>query len=240
MRRSRAVFCLLARNVASDLPALRVWLMALASRFLDHRVIVVENDSVDDTPTLLTAWRVDNPQVIVVSAKLGLPAWPQNASLERAAQLAELRNCYLDYLQRLDFAPDFVVVVDADLPRGVSPEGFSSSFGYEDWDLMASNGIMGLNEEGEGGPRFFDAWAFREHSLTEPRSFEQINSLHFRPGMPPFPVRSAFGGLAIYRSEALRTIRYAGDDCEHVTLHRAMRDDGYDRLFLNPSSVVLY
>jgi hypothetical protein len=41
--------------------------------------------------------------------------------------------------------------------------------------------------------------------------------------------------------QALRSgVRYGGDDCEHVVLHRQLRDRGFDRQFLNPSQIVLY
>ena len=40
--------------------------------------------------------------------------------------------------------------------------------------------------------------------------------------------------------KAMKAASYAGGDCEHVVLHRAMRESGFDRLFLNPSQIVLY
>ena len=54
------------------------------------------------------------------------------------------------------------------------------------------------------------------------------------------PVHSCFGGIGLYRMEAWLAARYSGDDCEHVTLHRRMREAGYGRQFLNPSQIALY
>ena len=54
------------------------------------------------------------------------------------------------------------------------------------------------------------------------------------------PVWSCFGGLGVYRMECFEAAGYGGDDCEHVTFHRALRERGLDRLFLNPSQIVLY
>jgi hypothetical protein len=59
-------------------------------------------------------------------------------------------------------------------------------------------------------------------------------------GEPLLPVNSCFGGLGLYRMPAWLAARYGGDDCEHVVLHRRMRDAGYDRQYLNPSQIVLY
>lgn len=68
----------------------------------------------------------------------------------------------------------------------------------------------------------------------------ETHLLRFRRGEPLVPVWSCFGGLGIYRTECLSAASYEGSDCEHVTLHRMLRERGYDRLFLNPSQIVLY
>ena len=53
-----------------------------------------------------------------------------------------------------------------------------------------------------------------------------------RVGATPIPVRSAFGGLSIYRASSLNGLRYSshanntagnGAECEHVALHRRLR-----------------
>ena len=36
-------------------------------------------------------------------------------------------------------------------------------------------------------------------------------------------MKSAFGGIAVYRPAALYPLLYEGDDCEHVCLHRKMQ-----------------
>jgi len=55
-------------------------------------------------------------------------------------------------------------------------------------------------------------------------------------------VDSAFGGLAIYRRQALVGARYNGLDgqgaeiCEHATLHAKLRTNGH-RIFINPKFI---
>ena len=64
-------------------------------------------------------------------------------------------------------------------------------------------------------------------------------------------VYSAFGGLAIYRFEAVKGLRYAcpslrNDDdrvevkCEHYSLYKQMAERGYDKVFINPSMILKY
>jgi hypothetical protein len=46
-----------------------------------------------------------------------------------------------------------------------------------------------------------------------------------RPSVhPPVRVRSAFGGIAVYKAEVLYALHYEGWDCEHVCLHRGMQE----------------
>ncbi|MEM1111193.1 MAG: hypothetical protein AAGI11_04735 [Pseudomonadota bacterium] len=238
MSESNVVFCLLGRDVAHALPALAGFIEGRGALFYAYRVIFVENDSVDDTPVLLRQWASQNDRVRHRIEKMGLPRWPQVPSTERSEQLASLRNRYLDAIPELDMKPDFAVVMDADLDRGISPRGMTNSFGYEDWDVMSSNGIA--NDDEKGGAEFYDAWAFREGGQNETRSFSEINAQRFIPGMPPVPIWSGFGGMAIYRADCLQDARYGGSDCEHVVLHQQLHERGFSRHYLNPSQVTLY
>jgi hypothetical protein len=54
------------------------------------------------------------------------------------------------------------------------------------------------------------------------------------------PVYSCFGGLGVYRIEAMLTCEYGDSDCEHVCLHRDMRTAGLDRQYLNPSQIAFF
>nr|MBX2877818.1 hypothetical protein [Saprospiraceae bacterium] len=90
-------------------------------------------------------------------------------------------------------------------------------------------------------PIFYDAFAFRPKGDDDPKSLEEINALQFQRGKELVPVKSVFGGLAIYRSAGiLAGAEYGGEDCEHVMLHQWLRENGFDQQFLNPSQIVLY
>ncbi len=55
------------------------------------------------------------------------------------------------------------------------------------------------------------------------------------------PVHSAFGGLCIYEKNILKGLSYdlESEDCEHVSLHNAIRDKG-GKIYMNPSMVIVY
>lgn len=58
----------------------------------------------------------------------------------------------------------------------------------------------------------------------------------------PFEVESCFGGMAIYRYDALSNCTYSYReaepphmlDCEHVLFHKCLRQRTHARIFTNP------
>jgi hypothetical protein len=63
--------------------------------------------------------------------------------------------------------------------------------------------------------------------------------IYIPPTAAPIEVKSAFGGLAIYKTRFLKGARCGYSergvpDCEHVSLHREIRNRG-GRLFILPS-----
>jgi hypothetical protein len=244
MRTSSVVFCGLARDVAGVLPQVTARIEHAGGMFGDYRVVIYENDSCDGTVARLREWEESNPRVSVLSETLGAARWGRVCDLERMRYLAARRNRYLEHATERYGAFDYLIVLDTDLPSGFSYEGLAHTFGGEEWHVVGSN-LLSLSALSEGPapprPEFFDAWAFRRPGDVEPRPFAEINALFFQRGEPLVPVWSAFGGLAVYSMAAIRSgARYGGDDCEHVVLHRRLRERGFDRQFLNPSQIVLY
>jgi hypothetical protein len=63
--------------------------------------------------------------------------------------------------------------------------------------------------------------------------------LSFKKGNELVPVQSAFGGTAIYTKDAFLSSTYDGYDCEHLCFHESLIKKGFNKLFLNPSFIVL-
>lgn len=238
-----AVFCGLARDVREALPSITRRIEETGELFRDYRVVVYENDSMDGTADYLSSWEAGNTRVTLLSESLDAPRWNQSRDPERTKDMAAYRNRCLDHVQRHFRQFDVVLVLDFDLVRGFSPEGLANTFGHDGWDMMGSNGLLfyRLPEKKKPNREFFDAWAFRRPGEHEPASFNEINHLRFNRGEDPVPVWSSFGGLGVYRMDAFTSgARYGGGDCEHVVFHRGLSRLGFDRLFLNPSQIVLY
>jgi hypothetical protein len=240
MARRTAVIAGLARDVSRTLPAMTRTVASLAARFADHRIVVYESDSRDDTAERLRAWARSDARRVVLSESTGAPRWPSVASAERAHHMAACRNRYLDHVEAhwQDF--DHLVVVDWDL-ADVCLDGIASTFARDDWDAVGANGIQLRASGGRWRPAVYDGWAFRDRAHPEPHGPGEIGPRRYRRGDPWVRLDSCFGGLAIYRMEAVRSgARYGGPDCEHVVFHAGLAAAGHDRLFLNPSQIVRY
>jgi hypothetical protein len=210
--------------------------------FQDYRVVLFENDSTDATRAFLADWMAANPRLRVISETLETIRYPQTRSLDRAARLAHYRNRYRMVLVEEYSGFDNAIIVDTDLPGGWSYDGIANSFGHDDWDFVGSYGIFTrLDARRDEFPYgHSDVWAFRPAQGTAARKLVNHNKLHLSRGEPLMPVDSCFGGLGIYRMECMLAAEYGGSDCEHVVLHERLRHAGFDRLFLNPSQIVLY
>ncbi|MBD3672066.1 MAG: glycosyltransferase family 2 protein [Planctomycetaceae bacterium] len=240
MKNARVVICGLTRNTSRYLPQTIQRIEALGEQFQDYRVVIYENDSIDNTLSMLTDWERHNPNVTILSEERHDPVNPMMRCPSRGDRMARYRNVYRQYIAEHFSDFDYGIVVDTDLPGGWSLEGIANSFGHSRWDFMASNGIIRkqcfLNQK-----EFqYDAWAFRQDEDFEPLSTKYVNHLSWNRGEPLVSVTSAFGGLGIYRMPALVECEYRGGDCEHVALHRQMKERGMNRLYLNPSQVVYY
>jgi hypothetical protein len=243
MRSHQVVICGLARDVRHWLPRTRARIEHLGAMFRDYAVVLYENDSQDDTVAYLRDWQRANPRVHILSESLGYPRYPQARDLERAARLALYRNRYRDHVVEEFGHYDYAVVVDTDLRGGWSYDGVAHTFGQTDWDFVGSYGVLPRVSDGPPVRRHlvhFDAWAFRDMGHRQPHVGHEINRMVLHRGEPLLRVWSCFGGLGVYRMSCFHAARYAGGDCEHVQFHGALHEAGLERLFLNPSQIVVY
>ena len=241
MARSRVAITGLARNLGAILPTTIARVERLGGLFADHRVVVYENDSTDDTKLILRAWAAANRRVHVTTEDCSAPVNPTTRCLHRIERMARYRTRCQDAVRALCPEYDFTIVLDLDVAGGWSEDGVANSFGYDGWDFVGSNGLIYRREGLEfNALRQYDMWALRFDDALTPLPTRDARRYLFRPGEPLVPVTSCFGGLGIYRMEAFQAGRYEPSDCEHVTFHRSLIEAGFGRLFLNPSQMLVY
>ena len=212
--------------------------------FKDYKVFVVENDSKDDTRNILLDWADSSDDKVFVlgcngvnlpECKLNMkPTIEHDTSDYRINKMATLRNIYLEELKNHDDI-DLVIVWDFDIVGKLDMNGFYLS-GYrltqdENINVICANGIR------KEGPFYvyYDTYAYREHG-DDYRAKSYYDFKYSRPttcegNLPLKYVRSCFGGLTIYRKDALLSSTYGtrknkanNTICEHEYLHE--RIDG--------------
>ena len=241
MADSRVIITGLARNVGAILPLTIRRIENLARCFADARVVVYENDSSDNTRLLLARWAAGNRRVEAISEVLDDPVNPASRCLDRAGRMAFYRGRCQERILEQGGRFDAVIIIDFDVQGGFSIDGIASSFGWPGWDFVGSNGLICRRDGLQmNALRQYDTWALRFDEALTPLSTAAAGGIVYERGTPLVPLTSCFGGLGIYSMDAYRAGSYSGDDLEHANFHRSLIAAGHDRLFLNPSQLVVY
>lgn len=210
--------------------------------------LVVESDSDDDTLGVLQQLANSRPGFQFKALGRLSPQMPQ-----RTERIAHCRNVGLQWLEdlRAEGRPvSHLLMTDLDgVNDGLTAPALASCWTRDDWTACTAN---------QAG-RYYDLWALRHptwcpgdcweeadflsaHGVSRDRAkmaAVYLRMLHIQPDHDWIEVDSAFGGLAVYRAEALHGLRYAGltpagrEICDHVPLHAALRARG-GRIFINP------
>lgn len=243
-----AVFIGTARNCANHLPpALERW-SRLGHLFSTAHFIVAENDSIDATKSILARWAAaDSRKQVLCLDGIGLP------DEGRSVVLAKARNRLLDEIRSKDHlrAADFLIVMDLDdASLAITSARLRRCMSFSGWDGLFANQLFYYN----------DVWALRDNARSVDDFAERIDAsppgwrrrwarlrhLTWRnrpiwPFQQPIAVKSAFGGLGIYKMSVALGSRYIGrrngrSICEHVPFNEALSNAGA-RLFIHPGLI---
>jgi len=208
LKKMRLAVCGLARNCASKLPANIKFIESLSTYFESTTIVVVENDSKDNTRNILNNWAGSFTSVHLIDGVV--PATEKSVettanpyySVKRVSRLAALRNQYLDFLKAQAVEPDFVLVLDFDVDR-ISLEGVLDSFTREaDWDVATAYGYSLSPTLLE---RYHDTYALvplGEENILQLETGLKAIQRNWKQDIASSElvrVYSAFGGLAIYK-----------------------------------------
>ena len=215
-------------------------------------VFLVESDSSDSTLRILDKLK-QNQKIEYISLG-GL----QSEIPDRVSRIRHCRNKYVEKIRSNSQEYDYVVVADLDgVNKRVRRKTFSSVFSEKnDWDMCAANQTFG----------YYDIYALRAENWCEDdyqtELYNQLNQEYLNycerdairqkiiySKMRRIPkqsewinVRSAFGGLAIYKAEVFNKFDYTATnseqsiECEHVTLHRKMLESGM-KMYICPTMI---
>jgi len=236
----KAVFAGCARSCAPFLDGVLANLEALSSAYDDFEVVIVENDSTDDTRQRLRDYAALRANVRLIEVD-GL----DRQHPKRTDRIAAARNLYMEAIRASQYADcDDLVMLDFDdvNARPIDADAFAKARAWL-WQEPGRRAVFA-----NSAPFYYDIWALR-HPRWSPddcwaqvraarpalgqeeavRRFVAARQVIIAPATAPIPVDSAFGGLAIYRRETTLEHSYAGLDalgeevCEHVAFNAAVR-----------------
>jgi len=243
-----AVFAGAARNCESFLPRTLATLERLASQYERVAFVFAVSDSDDNTLHLLRQWLAGRDGSVIDLGTLArrLPT--------RTQRIACARDECLEFIRRRGWTSYAeLVMCDLDEPLGgpVDTAGYAAARAWlhasEDHGAAFANAF----------PAYYDIWALRHptwcpydcwHAIwgrrpSEPLMAAKIREVHARqialpPHLPPITVRSAFGGMGLYKFACLGLTYYSdgvsGDgcgeweQCEHVHFNSVLVDKGHE------------
>jgi glycosyltransferase involved in cell wall biosynthesis len=243
-----------ARNIASYLPKTLEQIEQIRTKFKETAVVIGENNSTDGTKALLHTYMSSTPHTHILT-------FDDTAGVivERTVRLAHVRNAILDFIHTAYVSFDYILIVDLDgtldgFKLNTLEKAFDPSIAH--WDALFANNkgvyydIWALRDDASGP--VYDCWDMYRHLVLQvgipPSRAKQMCITQFQkrinPRTPPFRVRSAFGGLGLYRMAATIGCKYNGqttecscrafgipynpqvgcrqDTCEHVAFHADM------------------
>jgi hypothetical protein len=245
------VIAALARDCAESLNKNIPLIEELRNRFSWSQVVVVENDSKDDTKKVLFNWEKKSKGIKIISQNFGTKTIPDQTakisspttSFYRVEKMAFYRNIYMDYIDEIQHNIDYIIIIDIDI-KFFSVDGLLNSINKanQDWGGIFSNGVTTMKFFGFTSKIYYDIFAVYEYPLNNltytsdslRKTFKTINQNVKRQKF--YNIISAFGGIGIYKYEAIRLLRYKAVKnlsntnegiCEHIPFNMAVINSGY-------------
>lgn len=275
MKTTSVTFLGVGKNVAHRLPIFLPQVDELAQYFNYSQAVFVEGDSDDGSNELLKKWALLSPRnrsIVTVSNKNDLDTIGpfKGLKMPREGRLTFARNAGLQEIHRLP-KTEYIIMIDMDI-IGWNIFGVQDSFGRPSWDVICSNGIIlhgmyrdtyafrskGINTNHHLGGSDHSLYNITARQRLKNRQIVRTAKQHTRGMMDtnsgdkmfmkPFEVESCFGGLAIYRTDAIGDCKYRYRetnppymlDCEHVFFHQCLRANNHARIFSNPHMKLWY
>lgn len=262
---STIIVCSIVRNAEKGLLRNIPVMSDFLKNFKDYRVFVYENDSIDQTKNLLEKWHSSDSKHVFISlnntdptntipSAQSVPGINPFFSHKRIDKMAHIRNQYMEYIDNNGWVGDYLLVVDLDVAR-LDCDCILSSFSKDlEWDAVTA---FGYSTSPRFRRRYHDTyaltiWGDQQNPQTESKIKDYADLYgNLKPSDEWIRVASAFGGLAIYRFEAVKGLRYSfpaleNNDprvevrCEHFSLYKQMIERGFDRFYINPAMVLKY
>lgn len=247
------------RNIETDFTTSFSNIDAICNYFNNVYIIILENDSSDNTRTLLVNWsKVQSNKLqkhIILKNNLD-DLYPL-----RAHRLAYCRNTILNYIVDNNLHLYYQYAMHCDLDDRFWSVDYNSMCNCFQYDLNSWDGMSCVNTNKD----YYDYWALRcEQSWFNINIFScNTSGVDYTTKVDSFkallkntngliPVTSSFNGLAIYKMKSIIYCRYSAEykcsicnnqnrgcleDNDHIGLHNQMINNNC-KLFINTKMYV--
>ncbi len=253
----------IAMNVGQYLDNVFENIKRILSLFKSYKVLVFENDSTDNTLSILKDWSRNDKNVSILSQT------NIKGTIEgRTHMISYCRNMILNSIDMHSAynSIDYIIFIDMDdvLSHNFKVENILTSFQYDDWAGMGACHSQG----------YYDVWALRDKKINfscwdKITHLTQVGKTYdeaveecvykfrykFNDNDEPYEVDSCFGGLMIYKTDKIKNCWYSGDyicniklegkgncifgDCEHANFNKQIREKNNGRIFINPAMKIM-
>ena len=247
IKQKSITFAAPVRNCGSSLKTDIELAMRIGAYFKDYMILIFENDSIDNTKSILSDFNGNSN--IKIFSQDGLDSYfpyrTQRISFARNFLFNEIKKRDSDYFCNMD--------MDGIIGNDFSFEGFLSNFYFDEcWDAVFPANV----------DKYYDIWALRHESICPgdyqrkmnamsptfsnetifDHSLNNLQSMDFKKLNGWLSVFSAFGGMGIYKTSKFLNSNYFGvedgyEACEHVNFHLKAVETGAT-LYINPHFLV--
>lgn len=254
-KNKKVVFAVLLRDKEERIPEIIKKVERMGNLFNAYAVLIVENDSSDNTRDALLQWSKKNNRVTILGCgynvkRCSVPMATKKTeghSIDRARidKMSILRNIYLDEIAKNYSNYDYTIVWDLDVIGSVYLDGVAHSINYLDknknTDLVCAYGIYNYGVF----TLYYDTYGHlakgEKSSHIDMKTPHDIRTglweVKYNRGDDPVEVDSCFSGFSIYQTSSILDARHEispknNIECEHVVLNRKLK-----RKVMNPSMI---
>lgn len=257
MKNTKIIFSGLCINIEKNILNLKNRFEQLGSYFKDYKVIIFENDSIDNTRNLLKKICKENNNFHLIECEDAINCKYNTLqakehgifSDKRMQKMIKYRNILLNNIKKYYANYDVICMTDLDISGPININGIAHSFGlYDRWDAISAYGINGITLTA-GQPMYYDLIAYKDEKYDINKNLFDIIPISYimytkKIGDDIIKVKSAFAGLELIKMNVIMSgVDYTPLDnkytCEHIIFHDNMINHNYNNIYINPNMIVL-